>query len=135
MDHLDLDTLIAQFTTSTNTRQINDFLKNIPNDTREVILASTLSSGQDPLGILDVRVNSLGVLYILCVFLERLYPVIGFPDGRGRSARLTVHGAVPPPWQVVDNFCHNFDVNQVRYAPERGEWFAFAVSWTCVLRE
>ncbi|KAF5349126.1 hypothetical protein D9756_009493 [Leucocoprinus leucothites] len=100
MDHLDLDTLIAQITSSNNPRQLNDFLRNIPNDTREVILASTLSSGQDPLGILDVRANTLGVLYIL-------------------SARLTIHGALPPPWQIVDSFCHNFDVHQARYAPER----------------
>ncbi|KAF9445144.1 hypothetical protein P691DRAFT_806121 [Macrolepiota fuliginosa MF-IS2] len=100
MDHLDLDTIIAQITSSPNTRILNDFLKNIQPDTREVILASTLSSGQDPLNILDLRANSLGVLYIL-------------------SARISVHGAVPPPWQVVDNFCQNFDQNQVRYAPER----------------
>jgi COP9 signalosome complex subunit 3 len=65
MDHLDLDTIIAQITSSNSARQLNDFLRNIPTDTREVILASTLSSGQDPLTILDVRVNTLGVLYIL----------------------------------------------------------------------
>lgn len=100
MDHLDLDTLIAQITSSNSPRELNNYLRNIPNDTREVVLASTLSSGQDPLGILDVRVNTLGVLYIL-------------------SARMIVHGAVPPPWQVVDNFCHNFDLDQARCAPER----------------
>jgi len=32
---------------------------------------------------------------------------------------MIVHGAVPPPWQVVDNFCHNFDLDQARCAPER----------------
>ncbi|KAJ3573813.1 hypothetical protein NP233_g2184 [Leucocoprinus birnbaumii] len=100
MDHLDLDTIVAQITSSTNPKQLNDSLRSIPTDTREVILASTLSSGQDPLGILDVRTNTLGVLYIL-------------------SARLTVHGAAPPQWPIVDSFCHNFDVNQARYAPER----------------
>ncbi|KXN85814.1 COP9 signalosome complex subunit 3 [Leucoagaricus sp. SymC.cos] len=85
MDQLDLDTLIAQITSSTNPRQLNELLRNIQNDTREVILASTLSNGQDPLGMLDVRVDSLGVLFILYVILL---------------------------------ICQ-FDVNQVRYAPER----------------
>jgi len=65
MDHLDLDTLITQITSSDNPLELNKYLRGIPNDTREIILASTLSSGQDPLGILDVKVNTLGVLYIL----------------------------------------------------------------------
>ncbi len=67
MDHLDLDTLIAHITSTNSPRQLNDFLKNIPNETREVLLASTYSSGQDPLNILNVRNNSLGILYMLCV--------------------------------------------------------------------
>ncbi|KAF7770561.1 hypothetical protein Agabi119p4_6535 [Agaricus bisporus var. burnettii] len=100
MDHLDLETLIARITSTPNSRTLNDYFRSIPADTREVILASTLPSGQDPLSVLDVRTNTLGVVYIL-------------------SARVTVHGAVPPPWQVVDSFCHNFDREQARYAPER----------------
>lgn len=67
MDHLDLDILITQITSSNNPLELNSYLRSIPNDTREAVLAGTLSSGQDPLGILDVRVNTLGVLYILCV--------------------------------------------------------------------
>jgi len=43
-----------------------------------------------------------------------------------RSARMIVPGVVPPPWQVVDNFCHNFDLNQARCAPERRMFLNFA---------
>jgi COP9 signalosome complex subunit 3 len=70
MDHLDLETLIARIISSPSPRTLNDYLRSIPADTREVILASTLPSGQDPLNVLDVRANTLGVVYILYALLR-----------------------------------------------------------------
>lgn len=63
---LSLDNLLTQITTANNTAALNHTLKNFASkDVRDTILASTLSSGQDPLGVLDVVGNTLGVLYIL----------------------------------------------------------------------
>lgn len=78
MDHLDLETLIARITSTQNPRQLNEYFRSIPTDTREVILASTLSSGQDPLNILDVRNNTLGILYILYVIILAYFFVFFF---------------------------------------------------------
>ena len=64
-----LDSLLTQITTSDNPAALNHVLKNFaPKDVRDTILASTLSDGGDPLTVLDVVQNTIGVLYILCVY-------------------------------------------------------------------
>ena len=67
-DSQSLDGIVQQITTTTNFNTLLQTLKTaLPKEARDVILASSLSSGQDPLSVLDVRENTLGVLYILCV--------------------------------------------------------------------
>jgi COP9 signalosome complex subunit 3 len=61
-----LDNLFSDITTSNNPVTLNHTLRNCaPKDIRDTILASTLSNGQDPLSVLDVRSNTVGILYIL----------------------------------------------------------------------
>lgn len=63
---LSLDNILTQITTSNNLSALNHTLKHFASrDVRDTILGSTLSSGQDPLSVLDVGRNTLGVLYIL----------------------------------------------------------------------
>ncbi|KAF8964828.1 hypothetical protein BDZ97DRAFT_1918779 [Flammula alnicola] len=98
-----IDTLFAQIISTTHIPSLNNILKsNIPREKKEAILSSSLSDGQDPVILLDVRMYGLAVLYIL-------------------SARLGANfsSIQPPPWQVVQNFCHNFDPDQARLAPDR----------------
>ncbi|KIL59923.1 hypothetical protein M378DRAFT_131069 [Amanita muscaria Koide BX008] len=72
----------------------------LPKESRDAILARLLPGGQDPLGALDVRTNTLGVLWIL-------------------SARLMVHDAAPPPPHFILDFCRYFDPEQAKLAPDR----------------
>ncbi|KAF5366187.1 hypothetical protein D9758_005676 [Tetrapyrgos nigripes] len=99
-----LDTIVHHVTTATDLYALAHHLRTAINkDVREVILASTLSSGQDPLQILDLSNNTLGVLYIL-------------------SARLnapTNTGVPVPPWGILTQFCNTFIPEQARLAPER----------------
>jgi hypothetical protein len=61
-----LDAILHQITTSNNTVTLNQTIRTaLPKESREMILAGPLASGQDPLSILDIQVNTLGVLYIL----------------------------------------------------------------------
>ena len=63
---LSLDNILTQITTCNNLAALNHTLKHFASkDVRDTILASTLSGGQDPLSVLDVVRNTLGVLYIL----------------------------------------------------------------------
>jgi COP9 signalosome complex subunit 3 len=65
-DSQTLDGILNQITTSNNLVALSHTLRNIlPKEVRDTILSSPLSSGQDPLSVLDVRVNTLGVLYIM----------------------------------------------------------------------
>ncbi|CAK5265621.1 unnamed protein product [Mycena citricolor] len=97
---LSLDRILHEITTSTNLQALNSTLKNgLPKESRETILSSPLGSGQDPLSVLDVRQNTLGVLYLL-------------------SARLNMTNAPVPPHTVVA-FCQSFIPEQARLAPER----------------
>ncbi|KAJ6541628.1 hypothetical protein B0H19DRAFT_958820 [Mycena capillaripes] len=99
-DSLSLDRILNEITTTNNLAALNHTLKNgLPKESRETILASPLASGQDPLTVLDMRQNTLGVLYIL-------------------SARLTTTNAPVPP-QLVSAFCQTFLPDQARLAPER----------------
>ncbi|KAG6876742.1 hypothetical protein C0992_011973 [Termitomyces sp. T32_za158] len=96
-----LDTILNQITTTNNAVALNNSLRNnIPKESRDTILASFLSGGQDPLTVLDMRENTLGVLWIL-------------------AARLTLPTAAPPPWPLVQEFCHTFIPEHSRLAPDR----------------
>ena len=60
-----IDAVFNEITTSQDDVKLNTYLKDFSKDVREVIFASLLSSGQDPLVLLDVRNNTLGYLYLL----------------------------------------------------------------------
>jgi COP9 signalosome complex subunit 3 len=63
-----LDNIINQITTANNAAVLNHTLRNaIPKESRETIFSSALAGGQDPLAVLDMRQNTLGVLYIMQV--------------------------------------------------------------------
>ncbi|EIW56333.1 uncharacterized protein TRAVEDRAFT_127525 [Trametes versicolor FP-101664 SS1] len=96
-----LDDVLHQLTTSTNLNNLHHYLKSFaPKESRDIILASTLSSGQDPLSVLDPQRNTLGYLYII-------------------SARLHSAAAPTPTISVIETFCNQFDPAQARLAPER----------------
>ncbi|KAH9886665.1 hypothetical protein C8Q73DRAFT_714825 [Cubamyces lactineus] len=96
-----LDDVLQQITTSNNPSALNHYLKTFaPKESRDTILASTLSSGQDPLSVLDPQSNTLGYLYIL-------------------SARLHSSLAPTPTLSIIEEFCSQFDPVQARFAPER----------------
>ncbi|KAJ3736692.1 hypothetical protein DFJ43DRAFT_518661 [Lentinula guzmanii] len=107
-DSQSIDGLVQQITTSNNLEALAHTLRTSGTsgrDVREFILASSMSSGQDPLSVLDLRNNTLGVMYIL-------------------SARLNIYlnaqsGVQRPPWAIVTQFCEIFDPEQARLAPER----------------
>jgi COP9 signalosome complex subunit 3 len=64
-----IDNVVDQITNSNNISALNHGIRHaLPKEIRETVLASALSSGQDPLSVLDVRENTLGVLYIMQVF-------------------------------------------------------------------
>lgn len=65
-----LDTILSQITGTSDARQsllsLSNTLRNgLPKESRDAIMAGILPGGQDPLGALDVRHNTLGVLWIL----------------------------------------------------------------------
>ena len=63
---ISLHNVIAAITTATSLSQLNQYLKAFaPKEVREIILASFLSDGQDPLSVLDMQANTLGIFYIL----------------------------------------------------------------------
>lgn len=66
--NVSLNNVLTAITTATSPSQLNHNLKSFaPKEVREVVLASLLSDGQDPLTVLDIQVNTLGILYILLV--------------------------------------------------------------------
>ncbi|KAF8327087.1 hypothetical protein F5887DRAFT_899097 [Amanita rubescens] len=102
-----LDAILSQITNVNsiharlNLQSLSHNLRNgLPKESRDAILAGILPGGQDPLGALDVRHNTLGVLWIL-------------------SARLTVNDAAPPRPAYILDFCRYFDPEQARMAPDR----------------
>ncbi|KAG7088667.1 hypothetical protein E1B28_012639 [Marasmius oreades] len=102
-----VDSLVNQITTTNSIATLHTTLRGaLRPDIREAALGGALSSGADPLNLLDLRTDTLGVLYIL-------------------SARLNVPSfevALPvplPAWEVVENFCSQFIPEQARHAPER----------------
>ncbi|KAJ8515848.1 hypothetical protein ONZ45_g6774 [Pleurotus djamor] len=96
-----METLVQQIVGSNNLKALDNALRNsLPKETRESTLASLLPGGQDPLNLLDLRVNTLGVLYIL-------------------SARLTVPSVPIPSPMLIQSFCRVFDPDQAYIAPAR----------------
>ncbi|KAJ6606780.1 hypothetical protein B0H10DRAFT_2033551 [Mycena sp. CBHHK59/15] len=99
-DSLSLDRILNEITTTNNLGALNHTLRNgLPKESREAILSSGLASGQDPLTVLDMRQNTLGVLYIM-------------------SARLLASNAPVPP-NLLLQFCNSFIPEHARFAPER----------------
>lgn len=98
---LSLDGLLMQITSINDPEALDKTLRTFaPKEVRETILGSLLPDGADPLQVLDVRRNTLGILYLL-------------------SARLQVNAAGAPPQHVIETFCRDFDQAQARVAPER----------------
>ncbi|KAK7438016.1 hypothetical protein VKT23_018185 [Stygiomarasmius scandens] len=101
---ISVDDLVQAITSTTNINVLaNNLRSGAHKDVREVLLASALSTGQDPLDILHPSNNTLGVLYIL-------------------SARLnapTNTGVPPPSWALLTQFCNTFIPEQARLASER----------------
>ncbi|KAI6001510.1 hypothetical protein EDC04DRAFT_2871942 [Pisolithus marmoratus] len=70
-DDISLMNVITAITTATSAPHLSQYLKNFaPKEVREVVLASMLPEGQDPLTILDIQANTLGILYILSARLH-----------------------------------------------------------------
>ncbi|KAI5117842.1 hypothetical protein M0805_008114 [Coniferiporia weirii] len=98
---LSIDAILSEITSSQDDGQLNQSLKNFGSkEIRELLYASLLGDGQDPLSVLDVHNNTLGYLYLL-------------------SARLTVPNAPIPPLLAIQSFCKEFDPVKARLAPER----------------
>ncbi|KDR81351.1 hypothetical protein GALMADRAFT_239200 [Galerina marginata CBS 339.88] len=98
-----IDQVLTQITTSNNIVALaHTFKAGISRETKEALLSSFLSNGQDPLALLDVRTYTLGALYIL-------------------SSRLSANFSHTPlpPWAVVQEFCRTFNPEQMRLAPDR----------------
>ncbi|KIK68564.1 hypothetical protein GYMLUDRAFT_36025 [Collybiopsis luxurians FD-317 M1] len=108
-DSQSTDGLVHQITTTNNLEALAHTLRTpggSGKEVREFILASSLSSGQDPLSVLDLRNNTLGVLYILSA---RLYVLYSSSNS----------GIQMPPWATVVEFCETFLPEQARLAPDR----------------
>lgn len=61
-----LERILSDITATTHIHALNQTLRGCaPKDVREPMLASMLPGGQDPLTVLDIQRNTLGVLYIL----------------------------------------------------------------------
>ena len=64
--NISLINVITAITTADSPSQLNHQLKTFaPKEVRDVILASLLPDGQDPLSVLDIQANTLGILHIL----------------------------------------------------------------------
>jgi len=96
-----LDQILQDTTTTDDARVLNEKFRSFtPKEARDSILASTLSSGQDPLSVLDPEKNTIGCLYILV-------------------ARLHSQTAQTPSLRVIEEFCSRFNPEHARLAPER----------------
>ncbi|KAF7307639.1 PCI domain-containing protein [Mycena indigotica] len=113
---MSLDRILQEITTATNLNTLHQTLKTgLPKESRDTILSSPLASGQDPLNILDLTQNTLGVLYILCVLFQMTWSITHHAF---RAARLSVTNIAVHP-QVITTFCATFLPEQARLAPER----------------
>jgi len=99
--NISLINVITAITSADSPSQLNHQLKTFaPKEVRDVILASLLPDGQDPLSVLDIQANTLGILHIF-------------------TARLHTTGAPILPLGYVAEFCRTFVPEQARYVPER----------------
>jgi COP9 signalosome complex subunit 3 len=61
-----MDSVLHLITTADSIEVLNYNLRTaLAREIRNTVLASMLASGQDPLSVLDMRANTLGILYIL----------------------------------------------------------------------
>ncbi|KAF8198470.1 hypothetical protein BJ912DRAFT_26860 [Pholiota molesta] len=98
-----IDAIFAQVTSAPTLTALNQIFKtSASKENQDTVLVGFLSDGQDPLPLLDPRASGLAVLYIL-------------------SARLNANfsSVPPPPWEVVENFCRNFEPKHAYLAPDR----------------
>lgn len=93
-----IDVLLNQLTApNTGINALSNILKNVIRETRETVLCSFLSNGQDPLMLLDVRSNTLAVLYILWVVFNFdfvwliITPALDLPESAEVSLILNLH--------------------------------------------
>ena len=64
--NISLVNVIAAITAPLSPSQLNQQLKTFaPKEVRDLIFASLLPDGQDPLSVLDIQANTLGILHIL----------------------------------------------------------------------
>lgn len=64
-----ISTVISTITLRVVPAELHHYLRTFEphRDVREAVLAGVLPDGRDPLDVLDVALDTLGVLYILCV--------------------------------------------------------------------
>ncbi|KAH7907115.1 hypothetical protein BJ138DRAFT_1160881 [Hygrophoropsis aurantiaca] len=110
--HGSLDSIVLTITSATNLVHLNTSLRNFGiRDGREGTLSKLLADGQDPLDVLDIKTNTLGLLYIL-------------------SARLHTSTSERPSDNYIKAFCREFSVDQARYAPDRVTLLARGIAQT-----
>ncbi|KAG9311535.1 hypothetical protein JVU11DRAFT_7739 [Chiua virens] len=101
--------VITAITSAASPLQLNQQLKSFaPKEVRNMILASLLPDGRDPLSLLDIQADTLGILHIL-------------------AARLHTTGAPIVPLEFVAQFCQMFVPEQARYVPDRVTLLANAI--------
>lgn len=62
-----LDVVVMEITNVNNYPQLSHSLRAFaPNDVRDAILSGPLTSGQDPLTVLEIAQHTVGILHILC---------------------------------------------------------------------
>ncbi|KAI6142682.1 hypothetical protein BKA82DRAFT_738486 [Pisolithus tinctorius] len=106
---ISLMNVITLITTATSPPHLSQYLKNFaPKEVREVVLASMLPEGQDPLAILDIQANTLGNLYILFMDLTFVLMLMNATyTFFHRSARFHVPNAPRPPLNYIEDL-HQF---------------------------
>ena len=68
-----IEQLVQYLSSGPTAEEQNHVLKTVgPKDANNTFLAAPLPSGEDPLTVLPLETNTLGWLYILCVFYVRL---------------------------------------------------------------
>ena len=133
--NLSIDRVLTEITSTNNISALNQTLRGFtPKDARESILSSLLPGGQDPLGVLDIQRNTLGILYILYgLDLVDLVCVSSIYHSFCRSARFLSSSTLLPQLQYVENFCRNFDIAQASLAPDRSKYI-IPPTWTLLTK-
>ncbi|KZT68915.1 hypothetical protein DAEQUDRAFT_670453 [Daedalea quercina L-15889] len=100
VDALSVDTFVSQVITTGAAVLAGKSGGLAPKDTRDAALAQMLSSGDDPLLVLDPEQYTWGYLHILCARLSNTSP------------------SKPSP-EVIETFCRRFNPEQARLAPQK----------------